>query len=372
MKKTMIKETIKSKYFSFYKYVLAHELLLSLILAITVIGLGLGMGIANNHSVATNPDQVVHYSEEVTDKLSFLANWDGVRYISISQHGYDTAFMTGFFPLYPILILLLNKIIGSALISALIISWVCLVGAIYYYLKIIKHYFKVDNNLDALKASLLFVLFPSGVYLIAAYTESLFALLSLAAIYYALQRKYIKTALLAMLSTATHINGVFVVLLVALILYEEKEKIRNVLLTLVIGSLGLISYMGYLITKYHNPLEFIGAQKDHHWLEKSVISRLSEVSVLDYVLVFAIIWTTLYWWRRRKSFAIYSALYLLIPILGGQFGGYPRYILMVFPLQFMIFEYVKNKKFAYMVVLVLFGMSWTYTLLHYASGYVVR
>jgi Gpi18-like mannosyltransferase len=361
---------LKSKYIGLSKYALDHEWMLAILLAFAVVMIGLAMGAENNKIISTNPLQVAHYSLEPTNRLSFLANWDGVDYISVSLHGYTTAFMTGFFPFYPVLIFILHKIIGSSLIDALTISWACLVGAIYYYLKIIKFYFKITDNTEALKAALLFVLFPSGVYLLSAYTESLFALLSLGAIYYALRKSYVKTGLLAALATATHINGAFSLLLVVLILIEERERVRNVFITLVIGSLGLISYMTYLLFRYHNPLEFIDAQKDHHWLQSPLISQLGSFGIIDYTLVVIIILTTVYWWKRRKSFAIYSGLFLLIPLVGGQFGGYPRYTLMVFPLQFMLFEYFRNKKFAYAVVLILFGMGWTYITLRYAAGYV--
>jgi Gpi18-like mannosyltransferase len=255
--------------------------------------------------------------------------------------------------------------------DGLFISWACLVGAIYYYLKIIKLYFKISDNTEALKAVLLFVIFPSGIYLLSVYTESLFALLALGAIYYALQRKYVKAGLLAMLSTATHITGMFLLLLVVLILIEEREKIRNVFITLVVGSLGLISYMTYLLIRYHNPFEFINAQTDHHWLQNALISKLSSFGMVDYALAIIIIITTVYWWKRRKSFAIYSGLFLLIPLIGGQFGGYPRYTLMVFPLQFMLFEHFRNKKFAYTLILIFFAMGWTYLTLQFAAGYII-
>jgi Gpi18-like mannosyltransferase len=358
----------KTKAWKIREFILRHELILAALLAIAVIIIGSVMGIENNKIITGNAKELVR---STTNSLSFLSNWDGVRYISISQHGYNDKFLTGWFPLYPGLIFLLNKVIGSALMSALLISWVCLAGAIYYYAKIIKLYFKVNDNLDALKATLFFVLFPSGVYLLAAYTESLFALLSLAAIYYALKKKYIRTALLSMLATATHINGMFILLFVVLILIEEKERIRNVIITLVVGSLGLISYMTYLLIAYHNPFEFVEAQRNHHWLRGSIISQIGNFGWIDYSLAIVILLTVIYWWNRRKSFAIYSALYLLIPLIGGQFGGYPRYALMAFPLQFMIIDWARKKEFAYTVLLIISGLAWTYLLLQYAAGYVI-
>ncbi len=363
-------DDLKSKYLRLCNFVLLHEWLLALGLTLSVILIGFAMGLENDKIISVN-HQLVHYTSEPGNKLSLLANWDGVHYISIALHGYNTISQAGFFPLYPLLISILHALISSPLVSALLISWVCLVGAIYFYLKIIKLYFKVSSNTEALKAAMLFLFFPSGVYLLAVYTESLFALLSLGAIYYALQRKYIKVALLAMLATATHINGVFLLLLVALILIEEKERIRNVFITLGVGSLGLISYMAYLLFHYHNPLEFIKAQKGHHWLQGSIISKLGSFGAIDYLMLLAILWTTIYWWKRRKSFAIYSGLYLLIPLIGGQFGGYPRYVLMIFPLQFMLYEYFRNKGFVYTAILMLFAIGWAYVLLQFAAGYII-
>jgi hypothetical protein len=177
--------------------------------------------------------------------------------------------------------------------------------------------------------------------------------------------------LLTSLATLTHINGVFLVLLTSLILIEEKEKLKNVAISFVIGCLGIISYMIYLWSKYHNPFEFIAAQHDHGWLRHSILGQLGSFSVVDYILAITIIVSIIYWWRRRKSFAIYSFFYLLIPIIGGQFGGYPRYALMAFPIQFMLYDFFRNKQLAYQIMLIIFSISWAYFMLEFAAGYIV-
>jgi len=246
-----------------------------------------------------------------------------------------------------------------------------MIGAIFYYLKVIKLLFKVDDNLEALRACLIFLLFPAAFYLMAVYTESLFAFLSLGAIYYALKKRYLVAGLLTALATLTHINGAFLVILVVLILLEEKERVRNIVISFVVGCLGLIAYMAYLWAKYRNPFEFIAAQHDHGWLRHSILGSLGDFSAVDYILVIVIIMSIIYWWKRRRSFAIYSFFYLLIPIIGGQFGGYPRYSLMAFPVQFMLYDYLKDKKFAYQLILILFSIGWTYFMIEFAAGYIV-
>lgn len=329
------------------------------------------IGYEHDQSITINSFKLAHYSLEPTNPLSFLANWDGARYISIAVHGYSNSFLTGFFPLYPLLIAIFHLVISSPLTSALLVSWLSLIGAIYFYLKLIKLLFNISNNGEALKASLLFILFPSGVYLLAAYSESLFALISLAAIYFALQKKYLATGLSALLATSARIDGVFVLLLVLLILIEEREKLSRISITLILGSLGTLSYMGYLLFSKHNPLAFIKAQEAHHWFQYSLLTKLSSFGWIDYIFFLAIIWATVYWWKRRKSFSIYMALFLAIPIIGGQFGGYPRYALMAFPLQFMLFDYCKHKTLYLQLLIAIFSVAWSYILLQFAAGYII-
>jgi len=363
---------LKSKTRSIYKFIIARELLLAMIVTLAIVVVGSAISIENNKIVQLNPVSVSRYTAEPSNKLSFLGNWDGVDYINIAKNGYSSSRLTNFFPLYPMIIRLVNKIISSPLITGLIISWVFMVGAIYYYLKVIKLLFKVDDNLEALRATLLFVLFPSAIYLMAVYTESLFAFLALGAIYYALKKRYLIAGLLTALATITHTNGVFLLILITLILIEEKQRLKNVLVTLVVGSLGIVAYMAYLWAHFNNPLDFIAAQHDHGWLRHSLLNRLGSFSALDIVLGITIIITIIYWWKRRKSFAIYSLLYLLIPLVGGQFGGFPRYTLMIFPIQFMLYDYFRSKKFGYQLLLIVFSVGWTYLLLQFAGGYIVN
>lgn len=139
-----------------------------------------------------------------------------------------------------------------------------------------------------------------------------------------------------------------------------------------VGSLGLIAYMAYLFNKFNHPLAFITAQESHGWVQihQGYIHNLeSTFSILNIFFVALLVLSVIYWWSRRKSFAIYSLAFLLIPIAGGQFGGFNRYTLMAFPIQFMLYEKLRNKPLAYALVLSVFSVLWTYTLLQYAGGY---
>lgn len=288
----------------------------------------------------------------------------------IAKSGYNAVVQTNFFPLYPLAIHVVNFFVSSELDSALIISWLCLFGAIYFYLKIAKSLFKITDNLEALRSLIFFVFFPTAVFLLATYTESMFAFLSLGAIYFALKNRYLAAGLFALFCSATHINGIFVVLLIGLILFEQKQSIQRVITSMLIGSIGLLSYMYYLAVHFSKPFAFISSQKSHGWFKGSYLDIFNSVDLFNIIFMLLLVVSVIYWWKRRKSFAIYSFLFICIPILGKQFGGFNRYVLMAFPLQFMLYEYLRNKKVAYSLATILLGITWAYFLFQYAGGYV--
>ena len=345
-----------------------------LVLAVAVVLLitigGVFLGHQNNGVVPANSDPVARYQGEPQNPLTFMANWDAPDYIGLSQHGYQDATQTNFFPFYPLLIRLVNMVVPSALFSALLVAWVGFVGAVYFYLKVAKRLYKLSDNHEALRALLLFVLFPTGVFLFAPYTEGIFGCLALGAIYYALQKKYVPAALFCLFATATHITGVFVLILVGLLLLEEGGKLTKTAAAVATGSLGLVSYMAYLQVHFHDALDFIMAQKGHGWLQHKYAQLVTELGAINGLIIVLLILSIIYWWPRRKSFAVYSALFLTIPIVGAQLGGFNRYCLMAFPVQFMVYEYCRKRPLAYGLAVAGFSILWAHYVFQYAAGYV--
>lgn len=360
-----------SKFKKIENFLLKRDFLVALIVAILVILAALSLGWYNNKVVPVSGSPVAHYLKEPNNPLRFMSDWDGPDYLKISHTGYTDVDSTNFFPLYPILVHIVNQIISSTLYSALLVSWVSLVGAIYFFIKITKQLYNVPTN-ETIRAVRLFVLFPTGVFLLATYTESLFAFLALAAIYYTFTKRYLLSVIFTIFATATHVTGMFLILLLALILIEQKEKIQKVVVFVVLGSLGLITYSAYLFNKFGRPLAFITAQKSHGWVQihKGYIHNIETTfNTLNIFFIILIIISTIYWWKKRKSFSIYSFSFLLIPLLGGQFGGFDRYVLMAFPIQFMLYEELRKKPLSYAIMLSLFSIFWAYTVMQYAGGY---
>lgn len=342
---------------------------LAFIIASFFILLTLFLGYYSNLVIPSNPAPSSHYLLEPSTHLDFMSEWDGPHYLSIAKHGYSNLALTAFFPLYPLLIRLVMYLISSPLISALIVSWLCLVGALFFYIKIIREVIS-KNKLDIIMGLLLFLFFPTGVFLVATYTESLFALSALGALYFGLKGRYLLAGLFTAMATATHPNGVFLIALIILLLWEAKLKIWQILLSAIIGCLGITSYIGYLWISKAKPLAFVSAQKGNHWLSRHYFTTIiNSFTPIDLVVYLLAIVSSIYWWKRKKSFAIYSFLYVLLPIVGGNFSGYSRYALMAFPIQLMLLSKFRSSRLAYPVILMLSVVFWAYFVIHYAAGY---
>jgi hypothetical protein len=351
------------------RLVIRYDILFAALVAVSVIGLGTWLGWYNNKIIPAYPKAHFHYIS--SNPLSFLSNWDGPDYIAIAQHGYTTMMNTSFFPLYPLVVRVIYYVLRSYLMSALFVSWASFVGAIYFYTKILKRLGLVEPETNSILAILPFILFPTAVFFIATYTESLFAFFALASIYYALNRHYVLAGILLLLATMTHVTGLFLVVLDAMILWEEKVPIKRIAITILTGMVGLAIFMTYLYIRYHDALAFVKAQKQGHgWLGADYLRLITSTDVFNILFCILLIAAGVYYWNKRRSLAVYALLFLLIPILGAQWGGFNRYVLMAFPIPLMLYEALKDKRQLYTFILIVSSILWTYTLLQYAAGYI--
>lgn len=363
-----IKKHASSVYSAGSKLASRHDILLALICSAVVVVIGVLLGVHNDAMIASRLGGKVHYS--LNNPLSVLLHWDGKDYINIARYGYRSLLDAGFFPLYPLVIRFFAYFIGSYLISALVVSWLGLVGAIFFYIKIIKHLGIVSPKTNIVLAIAPFVLFPTAVFMIVTYTEGLFACLALASIYFALKEKSLLAGVLTALAGLTHITGVFLLILNAMILWEAKVSFKDIVKMMAVGSTGLMLFMAYSYFRFHNFLEFLRSQTHlHGWLSGNYLNLISHTSYLNALFVFLIIAAAIYYWQKRKSFSIYVLLFLLIPLVGGQWGGFNRYVIMAFPIPLMIYELLKDKPI-YILAITLTAVFWTYTVLQYAAGYI--
>lgn len=133
-------------------------------------------------------------------------HWDGQWFLRIAESGYSPGDASAaFLPLYPTLVRTLAPIFhGDALVAACVASWACLAAALWLLHGLLRDEL---GDEDARVALVLLVAFPTAFFFHAAYTESLFLLLTVAAFVAARRRLFALAGCAALLATLTRWTG---------------------------------------------------------------------------------------------------------------------------------------------------------------------
>jgi len=325
------------------------------------------------------------------------ANFDGVHYLTIIKKGYfGTGLIQAFFPLFPLSIRLFN-FFENSLVAGLIIS------TLFAYLLFISFYlfsktFFKNNHWQNL---LVFILFPTSFFLGAFYTESLFLSLVLNTFIQSHHRNWFRAGILAALASGTKVVGI--VLIPSLIIgYFFGEKSLNELIAdvknkssrkkiisslidklslksvrpislITIGTFGLFSYMIYLWQRFNDPLyffhvqaEFGGGRQENLILYPQVVYRYIKILLtarpfdfkyLSYVQEFisgtlGLILILLTSKKIKLSHLIFVLGAFFVPTMTGTFSSMGRYILVCWPIFFIISDWLENRKIKYLYLLV--------------------
>lgn len=278
-----------------------------------------------------------------------FGNFDGVHYLGIAQSAYSAQFTQAFFPLYPLTVRIFSLLtFGNLFWSAFLLS------NIFFLLALIVFYKLIASHYDQKKAlwSVIFMLgFPTSFYFGAIYTESLFLLLTLCTFVLIDRKKYFLAAVTGFFATLTRLIGVFIGLI--LLLYT-KGKGRYLFAGVVF--LGLLVYMLYLQVNFGNPIYFLTSQSEFGQgrdsskliLLPQVIFRYLKILLTTQGLlrlnavfeltstVFALAILAYSYKKVKSSWLLFSFLSVLLPTLTGTLASMPRYILVAFPIYFVL------------------------------------
>lgn len=325
--------------------------------------------------------------------LDVWARWDSGFYLNIVNNGYS--YVVGqqsnvaFFPVYPLLVKLFAPFLGGSLASGVFVSNVCFLGALIFLYKLTELEFDSES---ASRAVFYIAAFPTAFFFSAVYTESCFLLFSIGTFYFARKQEWGWAALFGMICSASRIVGVLSFGIVMLewmsshgwtisssykisawknLLKGLKTDWISVLVIFII-PLGLLSYMIFLKVAFNDPLAFSSVQST--WGREmigpwAVLLRDLRLLLsgdflhgqiwyhiaLDLLPTFAVFTTLLWMWKRLgESYAILSALSLLIPLSSGS-QSLSRYVLVVFPF-FMLLGYLGRYKLLDRSIMLLFSV----------------
>lgn len=281
--------------------------------------------------------------------------WDGPHYIDIAQNWYQTmgdpANFIVFYPLYPILIKILNYITRDFSVSALIIPFVFSFSASIFLFELTL----LDFNRKTALLSIWFLnIFPTSYFLQASYNESIFLTVSLSTIYFYRQKKYIVSSFIGILSTLTRVNG----LLLLPLLILEMKKDKKSLLTIFILPIGFLIYLlinfftfgeFFYFTKpllsnwgkklewpwigLNNLMSFINTQTGHYYY--LFWGEIISILLIVFFTIFAFL-------KLRKSYGVYMLINLLLFTSTNFIMSTPRYALSLFPI-YICLGLIKNR-----------------------------
>jgi hypothetical protein len=307
----------------------------------------------------TSPDDILRpYQgiEPVGGGLAglFLGVWqrfDTLWYLRIAQMGYSpNDGSTVYFPLYPLLTRLLGKILlGNYLVAALIISNVAYIAALYCLYKLTEGRWGASA---ARRSAKYLAIFPTSFFFLAAYTESLFLALTLAAFLYASKSKWWRAGLLGSLAALTRLQGlVLVAPLLYMYLRERGLRPRTVRLDILgplivpFGALLFLAYQRLVLRSASLTSVYQGQlHAQFVWPWENVVATLANIlslqgtfiNILNLSLAVIFLAMTVISFRKLGAeYGIYMAVSMTVLLLRRTtlqpLVSMSRYVLVLFP-----------------------------------------
>jgi hypothetical protein len=308
-----------------------------------------------------------HYSHH--GWLSVWALWDAGWYLDIAKNGYALSLVSdlprnvdpgqinfGFFPLYPLCIWLVSKIIhGHFLVSALLVSNVCLVLAGLLLYKLVR----IDwPEREARRAVLYLFVFPVSFILSAVFAESLFLVLSVALFYALRKERYVLGFLAGIGLGLCRPAALFVVPAVALALAMAPQLNRKKIALSLVACAGiplgyfLFSLFCYTVTGdwslyTHLKLAAWGAAWTNPLLvlARCFLSKDVTVVINGFAVAAGSALVVLAWKKIGTVHALLGLLLLILPLTAGGMiiRGMLRYTAAVFPLFIACSVFARNR-----------------------------
>ncbi len=341
----------------------------------------------------TDIEQSHSWPEQPLESFLYWARWDSNWYASIATDGYilqDGNSNVTFFPLYPLLIKILNLVLYiDVLWAGFLISIISAILSLFYLYKLIQ----IDFDAKHVKKCLIFLLFlPAAFFFISTYTESLFMLLIILSFYLARNNKWLLASIFALLASITRIPGIllFPVLIVEYLAQHEYKlnKIRKDFIYLFSIPLGLVTLMIFYWYKFNDALIFLHNQSTYlrsftwpHEVIKSyiytilinpneVVSELYWILIIDLtMLILFLLLAIIAFKKLRLSYSIFLLLNILILIFTGTLSGMSRYVLPLFP-AVILFGFLNNKILR-SLILIIFGLTQVYLIARFVNWYWV-
>ena len=177
----------------------------------------------------------------LTEGAGPFARWDSVWFLEIARGGYDEAQDAAFFPLYPLLV----GLGGGSVVAGVVVSLACLAGALWLLRRLVA----LDFGDDVARLCVLLVaIFPGAFFFSAVYSESLFLLLSVAAVYGARTGRWELAGIAGALAAATRSAGILLLVPLAVLWWRSARPAHGAA-WLAAVPLGLVAFCAWLASE---------------------------------------------------------------------------------------------------------------------------
>lgn len=290
----------------------------------------------------------------------FGSRWDSGFYVSIVEEGYQYDAQpfpsVPFFPLLPVLMRLVLPLTGDAVLAGLLVSNLALLGAVIVFYRLVQDEW---GAAVADRAVWYLLIFPTSLFGSTIYTESLFLLTAVGALYAARRGYWWPAGVLGILTATTRLVGIIVLPLLFIEWWQRRldrhaaRPAWHTLFATLLPPLGTGAYMFYLWRTFGDPLGFITgsaawgrvAQSPlatiRHLLEEPVQGwgtalRAGHIHVNDWfdLIIVAVVFGLglVLLAQQRWSEGVYVWLGVMISFSSGLLMSQRRYVWVLFPL----------------------------------------
>jgi hypothetical protein len=316
------------------------------------------IALATIGSVAWPPSQALPQDVPDVAPIESMVRWDAGWYGEIAANGYwyrdpsQGQSPVAYFPLYPMAIRAVTWLGVNRWVAGSCVSLFCALGALALFLRWARRV----NPGAAFTAFLLLMLYPFAEYLYGViYSDAMFLMMAVLAFLFLERGQPWWAAVFGAFATACRpvAPAIVIGLLVRSIELRRRAGLRVRFVDLLPGlsGLGLLSYMIFLGTQFHDPLAFAHVQGAAGWDQtpgwetwlkvswfKTMFPRVAPLVAIRlaghaFVTLCALALVVPTFKKLGWGYGVYCALVVGIPAVSSKdFQGLGRYVIAAFPL----------------------------------------
>jgi hypothetical protein len=275
--------------------------------------------------------------------LDLPARWDAGWYLGIATEGYSYVPDSlrqyqqniAFFPAYPMAIRYLSVLFGRQVLwTGVIISLVSFFVALKYFLRLSRDLLKDEDQ--AVTAVTLLAAYPFAVFFSAAYTEALFLVTLIGAVYHFRKNELWRAAMWGFLCGLTRPNGAFLSVVLALMAIAPPGLSIPRLFAAASPGFGMLAFSAFIWRLTGNPFMWTSMNVAWGRTYKSLNSLVSDrfdfiasnglygyasTQTIDMFYLLAVLLCLAAVWPVYRRFGIAFAVLILITILPPMSAG---------------------------------------------------